>query len=67
VFIGWLNFGDLERTYNKTLSYQKETIDIWVELTKKAVAEADFWKMQYDDVAQDSEDTIEEDEETTWH
>jgi hypothetical protein len=67
LFIGWLYLRDLDKSLGKTVSYYKETVDIWMGLTKKAIAEAEFWKMQYDDVAQDSEDMVGGEEETTWH
>ena len=67
LFIGWLHIRGLDKSLEKTVSYYKETVDIWEELTTKAISEAEFWKMQYDDIAQGSEYMTEKEDETTWH
>ena len=58
IFVGWLGIRDLNKTYDKTVSYYKETIDIWRGVATEALAQVEVYNMQYkEDVG----------EETTWH
>jgi glycogen synthase len=56
--VGWVNNRDLNKTFDKTVSYYKETIDLWRGVATEALAQVEFWELQFkEDVG----------EETTWH
>ena len=67
IFVGYLNSRTLNNIMDNTVSYYKETVDIWKGIAVDALAKAEFLEMQLSDLEASPKLLTEEGEETTWH